>query len=60
MKELKSNPVHKKIVQTKNDFVGNDHYDPEEAIEAAADKRKFLFKRLLKDYTSFDSDDEDN
>ena len=31
-------------------------FDREEAIEAALEKRKFLFKRLLKDYTFTDSD----
>ena len=56
MKKLKSDPVHKKIMQTKDDFVSNDNFDPE-AIEAAVEKRKFLFKRLLKDYTFTDSDD---
>ena len=60
MKKLKSDPVHRKIMQTKDDFVSNDNFDPEEAVEAAVEKRKFLFKRLLKDYTFTDSDDEDN
>ena len=60
MKKLKSDPVHRKIMQTKDDFVSNDNFDPEEAIGAAVKKRKFLFKRLLKDYTFTDSDDEDN
>ena len=58
MKQLKNDPVHKKIMQTKDDFVDNDHFDQEEAIESAVDKRKFLFKRLLKYYTF--TDDEDN
>ena len=52
MKHLKSDPVHKKIMQT----------NQEEAMEAAVEKRKFLIKRLLiKDYTfTEDNDDEDN
>ena len=29
----------------------NDDFDPEEAMDAAIDKRKFLIRRLLKDYT---------
>ena len=29
----------------------NDYFDPEEAMEAAIDKRKFLIRRLLKDYS---------
>ena len=50
--------MHRKIKQTKDDFVSNDNFDPEEAIEADVEKRKFLFKRLLKDYTFTDSDDD--
>ena len=62
MKHLKSDPVHKKIMQTKNNFVNNDHFDQEEAMEAAVEKRKFRIKKLLiKDYTfTEDNDDEDN
>ena len=48
-------------MQTKDDFVNNDHFNPKEAIKAAVDKRKFLFNRLLKDYTfTENSEDEDN
>ena len=62
MKHLKGDPVYKKIMQTKNNFVNNDHFDQEEALEAAVEKRKFLIKRLLiKDHTfTEDNDDEDN
>ena len=61
IKQLENDPVHKKIMQTKDAFVENDDFAPEEAMEAAVDKRKFLIKKLLK-YYSFtkDSDDEDN
>ena len=39
----------------------NDHFDAEEATEAAIDKRKFLMKRLLKDYNfSKESNHEDD
>jgi hypothetical protein len=41
--------------------VDNDHFDPEEAMQAADDKRKILIKKLLKDYTFIEeSDDEDH
>jgi hypothetical protein len=61
MKQLENDPVHKKIVQTKDAFVENDDFSPEEAMEAAVDKRKFLIKKLLKGYYfTKDSDDEDN
>ncbi len=48
MKQLKNDPEHKKIMQTKNAFVDNDDFYSEEAMEAAVNKRKFLIKRLLK------------
>ena len=38
-------------MQTKDAFVDNDDFDPKEAMEAAVNKRKFLIKRLLKDYS---------
>ncbi len=48
-------------MQTKDAFVENDDFDPEEAMKAAVDKRKFLIKKLLKDYSfTEDSDDGDN
>ena len=51
MKYLSSDPVHKKIMQTKNNFVNNDHFDQEEAMGAAIERGKFLIKRfLIKDY----------
>ena len=61
MKQLKNDPVHKKMMQTRDAFMDSDDFDPEEATEAAVDKRKFLIKRLLKDYSfTEDSDDEDD
>ena len=50
-------------MQTKDAFVDNDDFDQEEAMGAAVDKREFLIKKLLKDYTfthDSDSDDEYN
>ena len=35
---------------TKRAFVENDYFDPEEAIEAAIDKRTFFIKRLSNDH----------
>ena len=60
MKQLKNDPVHKKIMQTKNAFVDNDDFDPEEAMEAAVNKRKFLIKRLLKDYSFIDENNDED
>ena len=64
MKQLKKDSVHKKIMHTEDALVENDDFDPEEALEAAVDKRKFLIKRLLKghnfDEENDDDDDEEN
>ena len=51
MKQLKNDPVHEKIMQTRDAFMDSDDFDPKEAMEAAVDKRKFLIRRLLKDYS---------
>ena len=58
MAKLKNDPIHRKIMQTKNASMKNDDFDPEEAMEAAIDKRKFLIRRLLKDY-SFTKENDD-
>ena len=64
MKQLKNDDsVHKKIMQTRQTFMENEDFNPEEAMEAAVDKRKLLIKRLLKDYSfteGSDADDEDD
>ena len=59
MRQLKKEPVHKKIMHTKEALVENDDFDPEEALEAAVDKRKFLIRRLLKGY-DFDEENDDD
>ncbi len=45
-------------MQTKDAFVDNDDFDSDEAMEAVVDRRKFLIKRLVKDY-NFDEGDDD-
>ena len=47
MKALKKDPIDKKIMATRDDYVNNNMFDPDEAIAAAVKKRKFLLKRLL-------------
>ena len=44
---MKKDAIHKQIMKTKNAFVNDENFDPEEALEAAVDKRKFLMKRLF-------------
>ena len=59
MKALEKDPIHKKIVATRDNYVDNDMFDPDEAIAAAVDKRKFLLKRLLEDQGRFPTSDDD-
>ena len=53
MKVLRKDPIHKKIMATRDDYVNNDMFDQDEAIAAAVDKRKFLLKPLLEDQRRF-------
>ena len=46
IRQLKRDPVHKKIMETRDVFVNDDNLDHREALEAAIDKRKFLLKGL--------------
>ena len=70
MTQMKRDPVHRKIMKTKDAFVNEDDFDPDEALTAAIKKRKFLLERLLEDRQYFpdgneeeeddDDDDDDN
>ena len=42
-----------KALATRDDYVNNNMFDPDEAIAAAVRKRKFLLKRLLEDQGRF-------
>ena len=53
MKALIKDPIHKKIMATRDDYVNNNMFDPDEAIAAAVRKRKFLLKWLLDDQGGF-------
>ena len=53
MKALKKDPIHKKIMATRDEYVNNNMFDPDEAIAAAVKKRKFLLKWLLDDQGRF-------
>ena len=52
IRKLKKDPIHKKIMETRDAFINDDNFDQVEALEAAIDKRKFLMKRLFKDTRS--------
>ena len=58
MKALKNDPVHRKIMETKETFANEDSFDSDEALSAAVDKRKFLLKQLLEDQGRFSDSDE--
>ena len=69
MTQMKRDPVHRKIMKTKDAFVDEDDFEPDEALTAAIKKRKFLLERLLEDRQYFpdgneedddDDDDDDN
>ena len=62
MTEMKRDPVHRKIMKTRDALVDEDHFDPDEAMAAAIKKRKFLLERMLEDrqhFTENDDNDED-
>ena len=46
--QLKRDPLHKKIMETRDVFVNDDDFDHGEPLKAAIDKRKFLLKRLFR------------
>ena len=47
--------MHKQIIKTKDAFLIDDNFDPEETLGAAVDKRKILMKRLFGDTRSTDT-----
>ena len=53
MTQMKRDPVHRKIMKTKDDF------DPDEALTAAIKRRRFLLERLLEDRQKFPDSNED-
>ena len=60
MSQLKSDPVHRKIMKTRDVFVAEDKFDPDEALVAAVKKRKFLLERVLEDRQHFPDEDDDD
>ena len=53
MKALRKDPIHKKIMATRDDYMNNDMFDQDEAIAATVKKKEFLLKRLLEDQIHF-------
>ena len=48
IRPLKRDPVHKKIMETRDVFVYDDNFHDREALEAAIDMRKFILERLFR------------
>ena len=60
MSQLKRDPVHRKIMKTRDAFVAEDEFDPDESLVAAVKKRKFLLERMLEDRQHFPDEDDDD
>ena len=60
MRQLRKNRVHRKVMNTRDEFINSDDFDHDEALEAAVDKRKFPLKRLLKDNTFIEGENADS
>ena len=60
MRQLRRNRVHRKVMNTRDEFINSDDFYHDEALETAVDKRKFLLKRLLKHNTSIEGENADN
>jgi uncharacterized UPF0160 family protein len=55
IRQLKRDPIHKNIMETRDVFVIDDNIDHREALEGAVDKRKFILKRFFRN-TRYPSD----
>ena len=60
MKALRKDPIHKKIMATRDDHVNNDKFDQDEATAVSVEKRKFLLKQLLEDKDVFQKSESKN
>ena len=40
MRQLRKNRVHRKVMNTRDEFINSDYFDHDEALEAAVDKKK--------------------
>ena len=60
MAEIKKDPIHKKIMETRKRFIQDDSFDTDEALTAAIKKRKFLLERMLDDRQHFSDNNDDD
>ena len=59
MSHMRKDPIHKKIMQTRDNLIDVDFLDREEALYSAVEKRKFIFKRLLGKRQHYSDDESD-
>ena len=62
LREVRKDPVHKKIMNTKRRLEEDEGYDSEEALDAAVDLRKYLIYRAcnFRDEDLLEDDDDDD
>ena len=60
MSQLKRDPVHRKIMKTRDAYVADEEFDLNEALAAAIKKKKFLLERMLEDRQHFPDEDDDD
>ena len=59
--DMKKDPIHKKIMQTRDNLINVDSLDRDEALYCAVEKRKFLLVHLLEERQHFsDNESETN
>ena len=46
MKALRKDPIHKKIMATRDDYVNNDMFDQDEAVETAIRRSRTFSRRV--------------
>ena len=56
---MRKDPIHKKIMQARDNLIHVDFLDREEALYSAVEKRKFLFKSLLEKRQHYSDDESD-
>ena len=56
--EMKKDPIHTKIMETRKRLRGEEGFDQDEALTAAVKRRKFLLRRMLEAGQHYNEDDE--
>jgi hypothetical protein len=56
---MRKDPIHKKIMQTRDNLIDVDFLEREEALYSAVEKRNFLFRRLLEKRQHYSDNESD-